>query len=308
MCGRVTLLTPPERLASCFGAVPVEIRRWSPRYNVAPGADLFGVVDPRSGPLPAVVRSGSVDAGTGRGEGGGAGEEPAGVPATPHRPVELRSFRWGVRLPGGPGRAAGRLVHNARSETVASRQLFATAYRHHRIVVPVDGFFEWERRGKERQPYYFVRHDGDPLALAGLWVDTPSTGGGPVAGGEDPATAEDIPACVVVTAGASADMAGVHDRMPVILERDGWEAWLDPGTAPDDLAYLLGQYSPAGVLVHHPVDRRMGATRVDDPGVIEPLAGLTAPAEGTSLVGPFAGPLGRKPPSTGPAVDAPTLF
>jgi len=289
VCGRVTLLTPPERLASCFGAVPVEIQPWSRRYNVAPGADLLGVVDPRSGPAP-----------------------------TPRRPVELRSFRWGVRLPGGSGHAAGRLVYNARSETVASRPLFATAYRHRRIVVPVDGFFEWERRGKDRQPYYFVRRDGDPLALAGLWIDALPTGGGPVSGHQDAANANanDIPACVVVTAGASADMGGVHDRMPVVLERAGWEAWLDPGTAPDDLAHLLGHYGPVGILTHHPVDRRMGATRVDDPGVIEPLAGLAGPPDRTSPVGPLAGPPNGKllagPPDrtspVGPAVDTPTLF
>jgi len=269
VCGRVALLTPPERLASCFGAVPAEIQPWSPRYNVAPGADLLGVVDPRSGPAPA-----------------------------PRRPVELRSFRWGVRLPGVSGHAAGRLVYNARSETVASRPLFATAYRHRRIVVPVDGFFEWERRGKDRQPYYFVRSDGDPLALAGLWIDALPTGGGPGSGHQDAANASananDIPACVVVTAGASADMGGVHDRMPVVLERAGWEAWLDPGTAPDDLAHLLGQYEPVGILVHHPVDRRMGATGIDDPGVIAPLAGLAGPPNGK--------------PSAGPAVDTPTLF
>ncbi len=281
MCGRVVLVTPPEGLASCFGAVVVATRLGRPRYNVAPGADVFGLVDPRTGPTTPAGRTGGASE-----ETGGAGEGCSGMPG---RPIELRSFRWGVRLPGAPVGSAGRLVHNARSETVASRPLFAAAYRHRRIVVPVDGFFEWERRGKERQPHYFTRRDGDPLALAGLWLDAAPTGGGP---DSRDVVAEAVPACVIVTTGASSDMGGVHDRMPVVLERDGWEAWLDPCVSPGEPLRAIPGGRPTGVLVHHAVDRRVGSTRADDPGVIEPLDGLPAGI----------------PPPTRPVTGPPTLF
>jgi putative SOS response-associated peptidase YedK len=108
---------------------------------------------------------------------------------------------WGLRLP-------GRLAINARSETAATR--FRKAWQHGRCVVPADGFYEWRGERGDRRPVWFHDPDGRPLLMAGLLEEQPSA----------------PPMFAILTAPARAPVAGVHDRMPVLLTAASARRWL----------------------------------------------------------------------------------
>lgn len=168
----------------------------------------------------------------------------------------LHLYRWGLR----------HRLFNARAESVATNGAFAGALRARRLAVLADGFFEWQNPGGgRRQPFFFARADGEPLALAGLWD---REGGSP--------------ACTVITTNAGNDLAGIHDRMPVILERDTLARWLDRADLSEDQREAILRPAPAGTLVHHRVDPRVGDVRNDDPDLIEPF---DPPAEPLQLFG-----------------------
>ncbi len=135
--------------------------------------------------------------------------------------------------------------------------------REHRILVPADGFYEWRKQDDgTRQPYYFTRIDGAPLAFAGIaeWW-------------RDPNAAPDAPgirSCSIITTAAGHDMDGIHDRMPVILSPDTFDVWLDPDDEAPELVSLL-HAPPDGTLTHHPVSRRVGNVRNNDAGLVAPV-------------------------------------
>ncbi|MCD8141368.1 MAG: SOS response-associated peptidase [Planctomycetaceae bacterium] len=106
---------------------------------------------------------------------------------------------------------------NAKTETAAEKPAYRDAYRLRRCLVPASGFYEWRREGTARTPFYFCpREEGGELAFAGLWELW--------RGGD-----ENFVSFTILTTAADATVARIHDRMPVILPSDRWEAWLDPG-------------------------------------------------------------------------------
>jgi putative SOS response-associated peptidase YedK len=248
MCGRIAIFSEPERLARVLDAgLAAELDGLrGPRWNVAPTTEVLGVADRRSE------------------DGGDAG----GLSRV------LDRYRWGLVPPWAKDPAAGARMFNARAETVATKPSFRRAFASQRLLVPVDGFYEWQvdDRGK-KHPQYFTRRDGAPMVLAGLWEwhgpfdGAGSRGAGVHAGG--------LLSCTVITTSAGPDMDGVHDRMPVVLDPGAWGAWLDPDNRdrPELEAMLVG--SVPGTLVHHEVDPRVGNTRNDDPSLVEPLAAST---------------------------------
>lgn len=245
MCGRITLYTPPDHLARIFGAdldAGVD-PAGRPSWNVPPTRSILAVTAER------------LDDGLHDGLHDGAGT------VRLHRRLGL--FRWGLVPSWADDLAIGSRMFNARAETVATKPSFRSAFAHRRAVVVADGFYEW-RTGPDRskQPYYFTRADGAPLALAGLWeVWTPR--GGP------PERA--IRSCTVVTTEAGPDMAAIHHRTPVILELDGLDEWLDPGNSDkDELAALLTAPA-AGTIVHRAVGRAVGNVRNDGADLIDGL-------------------------------------
>ncbi|HET6792805.1 MAG TPA: SOS response-associated peptidase, partial [Acidimicrobiales bacterium] len=165
---------------------------------------------------------------------------------------------------------AGRMI-NARSESAARAPAYRSALRSRRLVVPADGFFEW-RTGPDgrRRPLLFERADGAPLHFAGLWERWwPEGRGGP-----------SVRTLTIMTTAANPDMDGVHDRMPVVLEGDGLDDWLDDGPlGPPDLGRLLCP-APQGTLRHRPVDPRVGDVRNDFPELISPFDESGAGDEG----------------------------
>ncbi|MDA8292196.1 MAG: SOS response-associated peptidase [Actinomycetota bacterium] len=176
----------------------------------------------------------------------------------------LRTFRWGLVPAWSAPSAAGSRTFNARAETIATKPSFRAAFRSRRVIVPADGFYEWSRSpGDERQPYLFRRADGGLLALAGLWeVWRPSA-----SSGDDDA----LVTCTLVTAPAGPDVADVHDRQPVVLDRDAWDAWLDPDLRDRESLEALLHASPPRTLARHAVGRAVGRTGVDGPALAEAL-------------------------------------
>jgi putative SOS response-associated peptidase YedK len=152
---------------------------------------------------------------------------------------------------------------NARAETVATTRAYRDAWQAgRRCLVPFDLFYEWQAvpGSDAKQPYAIARKDRAPLGMAGLWEGKRLDGDAV------------LRSFTIITTTANASLASLHERMPVILAPDAYDAWLgDTAASPDDLHALL-RPCPDDWLEFWPVDARVGNWRNDDPGLIEPLA------------------------------------
>ena len=173
----------------------------------------------------------------------------------------LTAYRWGLIPHWATEARVGSKMINARAETITSSPAFRDAFVRKRCLVPVDSFYEWKREGSVRQPYRIVRRDGRPLALAGLW-----------AGWKDPATDIVRRTFTIVTTTPNEAIAGLHDRMPVIVAEDAWARWLGP--VPADPGELLGLLVPSEEvdLDVYAVVRDVNDVRRDGPEMITALA------------------------------------
>jgi putative SOS response-associated peptidase YedK len=150
---------------------------------------------------------------------------------------------------------------------VATAPAYRSAFLAHRCLVVVDGFYEWRvpdpTEPKRKVPYYFRRADGRPLTFAGLyetwWDKSRST---------DPDPETLLRTCTIITTDAGADMVEVHNRMPVILDDDAFDAWLDPGGRDRDALRALLVPAPGGTLVRHPVSTEVNSPRHDGPQLL----------------------------------------
>ena len=124
------------------------------------------------------------------------------------RRIEL--VRWGLVPSGASDPNVGARMINARVESLFTRSVFREAARARRCLVVVDGFYEWKGGGRIKRPFHVRRSDGRPFALAGLW-DTWNT----------------LISATIVTAPAEPPVDAIHDRMPVVLAKRHWNAWLD---------------------------------------------------------------------------------
>jgi putative SOS response-associated peptidase YedK len=172
----------------------------------------------------------------------------------------LHLLRWGLVPHWSQDASIGARLNNARGESVAEKPSFRDAFQRRRCLIPASGFYEWQTVGKVKQPFYFSAADGQPLALGGLWESWRHTDGDGDSGL--------LRSTCVITTGANADMAPVHDRMPVLVPRERWADWL---AAPTEAIADLLMPAPAGLLHAWPVDRRMSRTAEDDAALIAPL-------------------------------------
>ena len=175
----------------------------------------------------------------------------------------LGTMRWGLVPSWSTDPAGGPRPINARIEGLVDNGMFAESMARRRCLVVVDAFYEWRRPpGGPKQPYLLDPADGSasPFGLAGVW----DRNGGDVT-------------CAVVTAPADEDLAWLHDRMPVRLGPDGWDAWLDPANHDvDALVGLLAQ--PTDVALRaRPVSSRVNSARNDDPDLVTVLIGEAQP-------------------------------
>ena len=248
-----------------------------PDYNVAPTKRVYAVVTRDSRPSEA---AGTPPAGTPPAETKPAENQPDEAPPAETSGVarELRVVRWGLVPFWAKDPSIGSRLINARAETVASKPAFRRAFTRRRCLLPADGYYEWQRpdgtasdtgpaggaKGRgAKQPYFIFREDGGPLAFAGLyelWRD------------------ESVPddherawlwTATIITTSAPDDLGKIHDRMPMVIEPDRWEDWLDPESKdPADLMALLAPATSGG-LTSYPVSTAVNSVRNNGPELVE---------------------------------------
>lgn len=153
----------------------------------------------------------------------------------------------------------GARLLNARAETAATKPAFRDAFVRHRCLVVADGFYEWRTAGKQKLPSRFVVPGAGPFAMAGLWAVW-----------RDP-SGERVSSFAILTCEAVGAVAAIHDRMPVVLPRPLYGAWLDRETTdPDAIAALLAAHRGAE-LEGYEVSTRVNSVKNDEPSLIEPV-------------------------------------
>ncbi len=149
---------------------------------------------------------------------------------------------------------------------MAEKPAFRGAFRRRRCLVPADGFYEWVRRGGAREPWLVFPRGGGLMAFAGLWERWRVPDGARLAGSlAEYRPGDAVETFTVLTTEANATMRALHDRMPVILPPEAFDAWLSGGEA------ALGP-APDELLAMHAVDPRVNTPRHDDPECVRPVA------------------------------------
>jgi putative SOS response-associated peptidase YedK len=196
------------------------------------------------------------------------------APEEPAPPVrQLRLLTWGLVPAWAKDRSLGSRLVNARVETAAAKPAFRQAVAKRRCLLPADGYYEWYAEtgrltaaGKPRkQPFYIHRRDGRPLAMAGLyefWRDPQRLADDPDAW---------LVTCTVLTTEAVAPLDRIHDRMPLLVPRESWGRWLDPGLVDGAEALALVGRTPAADLEAYPVSERVNNVRNNGPELLAPL-------------------------------------
>jgi len=223
MCGRFSLKADLSAIAQRFGVSPstAESAAWIPHYNIAPTKTVVVVGDDGT--------------------------------------RYLSQIRWGLIPSWATDPAIGNRMINARAETLTTKPAFRVALRKRRCLVVADGFYEWEKRDRTKQPFYIVLKSREPFGFAGLWETWTSPDG------------EEIRTCTIITTDANKLLKPIHDRMPVILTREAEAVWLDPTIQdPARLPPLLKPY-PADALEAHPVSRWVNSPQHDSPDCIMPI-------------------------------------
>ncbi len=173
---------------------------------------------------------------------------------------EIGVLRWGL-VPGVWAERKGqRPLINARAETVAVQPAFKESFERRRCLIPADGFYEWRKDPEGKRPVWFSLSDepgGDLFAFAGIWARLERDG------------AEPLTSCALITCSPNATVRPVHDRMPVVLDRDAEATWIDPDARQADLIELL-RPAPDDVLTSRDVGDAVNNSREDGPHLLEP--------------------------------------
>lgn len=199
--------------------------------------------------------------------------DPVSAVVEHHGERVLDTFRWGLVPFFADGPKARAPLINARAETVETSPAFRAAFARRRCIVPADAFYEWRRhhapatgRVIRSEPFAIRLRNDAPMAFAGLWAIW-----------RDPATAQRLNSLAIVTGQPNELVATVHDRMPVILHPDDWDAWLDEAARPAELRPLLRPY-PAEELQMYPVSPAVNNVRSQGAELLLPLSRWSAAA------------------------------
>jgi len=251
MCGRYAASRSVEDLRVEFELDVVPERALAPDWNVAPTKEVYAVIARRQ-----------------------PGTEPGADPDSKVR-RELLIARWGLVPSWAKDASIGQRLINARAETVEVKPAFRRAFARRRCLVPADGYYEWyvpqqgsPGRGVRplKQPFLIHRADGGVLAMAGLYEIW-----------RDPSRHRDdsehwLTTVTVITTAAEESIGQIHDRMPLLIEREGWTRWLDPSWdgSTGDLRELLAP--PAqGQLEAYPVTTAVNSVRNNGPELLLPI-------------------------------------
>lgn len=222
MCGRYCLALTWDDLLELLRLVgpPADL---TPRYNIAPSQQVAAIREEADG-------------------------------------RQLVLLHWGLIPFWANDPKIGYKMINARAETAHQSPAFRAAFRGRHCLVPANGFFEWDKRGGTRQPWYIQRADGNPMVFAGLWEHWEEKGGKTV-----------IESCTILTTTASPDIEHLHDRMPVILESGEFDPWLDPEEHNVERLRTLLHPAREGLLILQPVSDYVNKPAYDGPDCIRPV-------------------------------------
>ena len=224
MCGRFTLTADQDSFEDRFSLTGFDLG-WVPSFNIAPTQEVLAVTNDGSENRPELMR-------------------------------------WGLVPSWAKDPKIGNRMINARSETLAEKPSFRTAFKRRRCLIPADGFYEWKREGKAKKPMLITVNPGDLFAFAGLW--------------ETWKQPDDswLLTCAIITTSANEFMKSIHDRMPVILPRESEASWLDPEE--QDTAMLSELLLPydSDRMEAYEVSTLVNSPRNNFPEVIEPVATL----------------------------------
>ena len=283
MCGRYAATANPDELVEEFEveqdrtAEPARSILKNPQ-SPPPGTPDFNLAPSKQAPvvLSRIPRD--------------SAQEYAGD-ATPVR--QLRLLTWGLVPSWAKDTKIGMRMINARAESVLEKGSFAKAAASRRCLVPAQGWYEWQKspvstdaKGNPRkQPFYMHRADGDVVAFAGLyefWRDRE------IADGDDPEAW--LTTFTIITTEAEAGLDRIHDRQPLVLERQDWSTWLDPSMADQDEVARLLAFSAPGRFEAYPVGTAVSSNRSNGPQLIEPagideLDGVVDPMTGEIIGG-----------------------
>ena len=170
-------------------------------------------------------------------------------------------FHWGLIPSWAKDVSIGSRMINARSETVTEKPSFRTAFKRRRCLIPADGFYEWQKVDGGKQPMFIRPAESEkrPFALAGLWEMWSDPDGGT------------LQSCTILTTTPNELMAPIHNRMPVIIEPEDFDLWLQPEPDPEQGLHLLRPY-PAEKMSAYPVSTLVNNPRNDAPDCIQPIA------------------------------------
>ena len=177
-------------------------------------------------------------------------------------PGVVAEAQWGLVPSWAKDRKIASSLINGRVETVETKPAFRAAYKRRRCLVPADGFYEWKQTGDAvKVPHHIGMTNGEPFAFAGLWEVW-----------SDPAAAEAEPlrTYTILTGAPNELVASLHNRMPVIIPRSQYAAWLSPATTPEERRAMLVPF-PAEAMTAYAISTRVNSPRIDDVQIIEPL-------------------------------------
>jgi putative SOS response-associated peptidase YedK len=221
MCGRFALPYPSKTVAEHF-SIPEEVF-FAPRYNIAPSQNIAVVCGKQDAPG-----------------------------------LQMAMMRWGLIPNWAKDEKLGYKMTNARAETVAEKPAFRSAYRQRRCLIAAGGFYEWQRQGKNKQPYFLTVKDTKIIAFAGIWERWQSP------------EEEPVESCAILTTAANSSVRGIHDRMPVIVAPADYNLWIDPGGERDLLQQIL-RFSQSISLRIYPVSNMVSNPRNDSPGCLQEI-------------------------------------
>jgi putative SOS response-associated peptidase YedK len=166
---------------------------------------------------------------------------------------ELALLKWGLIPSWAKQASIGMKLINARSETLADKPAFRGAYRQRRCLIPADAFYEWKAVAGRKQPYCIRLRDAGPFGMAGLWERWIDPNG------------QAVESCTIVTVDANTLIAGLHDRMPLIVAPGDYDAWLaaEGHALPPAMAAEAMRYYPVSPLVNN--------AKNDVPACLDPI-------------------------------------
>jgi putative SOS response-associated peptidase YedK len=221
MCGRYTFTSAPEAIRQLFRYL--ERPDFPPRYNIAPTQPI------------AIVRLTE-------------GER------------HFALVRWGLLPSWVKDPKAFSLLVNARGESISDKPALKSAMKYRRCLVPADGFYEWQRDGERRRPFYLRAKSGSPLAFAGLWEVWTGPNG------------EELETAAIVTTRANQTLSPIHDRMPVIVPPEAFDLWLNCREVDATTAAALIAPAPDSLLGAYTISPAVNRTANDGPRLLDPIS------------------------------------